>query len=244
MSEKYKDLPNTSFPDSLDNFPSMQDLNASDMPFVKQYQSYMINGDLNNASKVLEQIPNGQNKLISAKKYNQLRDAVLAEERFFKNDVTTHLENVKNEVELQFSQFNYKGFYNNTTQYERMNIVSYVGANNLEELYLCMTKPPVGTVPSDSNYWRKFTVQGLKGEKGDGLSYNGIWNSTTNYSQGSLVAYGNTLWHATKPSLNQVPFSGSSYWTNALDISSQSIPVVETAPTWLVEGDIWFKIVG
>ncbi len=244
MSTLYQDLNNTTFPNAIDGFLQMQDLNAEDMPLVKQYQSYMLAGNLVAASQVLSQIPNGANKLISALKYNQLRDAVLATERFYKTDVQPFVRERQKEWQAIIDKFDYKGTFQSTYTYQKNNIVEWVDTFGKNNLYLAVSDAPTGTLPSNVTYWVKMTVQGAKGDKGNGLSYTGTWDSTAQYGKDSLVSYGDSLWYATQPSLNQVPYDGSSYWINALSITSSGIPVAEEAPYWISEGDIWFKLVG
>ena len=51
----------TSFPNSIQQFPTMQDMSASDAALVKQYQELMKQGRINSARDVLAQISNYQN---------------------------------------------------------------------------------------------------------------------------------------------------------------------------------------
>lgn len=74
----------SSFPNAVDVFPQMMDILASDGALVKQYQTAMENGDINAAKQILAQIPNGQNKIITADYLNQINDALVAVETYFK----------------------------------------------------------------------------------------------------------------------------------------------------------------
>lgn len=58
----------------------------------------------------------------------------------------------------------FKGEYEPTTNYEKLDIVSYNGSS-----YACL-KESVGVLPTDTNYWQlvaKKGEQGLQGEKGE-----------------------------------------------------------------------------
>ena len=73
----------TLFPNALQTFPQMIDLIASDGTLVQQYQAAMQAGNLALAKQILAQIPNNQNKIITADYLNTINDTVLAVEQYF-----------------------------------------------------------------------------------------------------------------------------------------------------------------
>ena len=73
----------TSFPNAIQNFPQMIDLIASDGALVQQYQTAMQAGNLALAKQILAQIPNNQNKIITADYLNTINDTVVAVEKYF-----------------------------------------------------------------------------------------------------------------------------------------------------------------
>ena len=73
----------TSYPNSVQTFPQMIDLAASDGPLVQQYQLAMQTGNLTLAKQILAQIPNNQNKIITADYLNTINDTVVAVEKYF-----------------------------------------------------------------------------------------------------------------------------------------------------------------
>ena len=73
----------TSFPNAIQNFPQMIDLIASDGTLVQQYQTAMQAGNLTLAQQILTQIPNNQNKIITADYLNTINDTVVAVEKYF-----------------------------------------------------------------------------------------------------------------------------------------------------------------
>ena len=74
----------TSFPNAIQNFPQMTDLLASDGALVQQYQTAMQAGNLTLAKQILAQIPNNQNKIITADYLNTINDTVVAIETYFR----------------------------------------------------------------------------------------------------------------------------------------------------------------
>ena len=73
----------TSFPNSVQTFPQMIDLTASDGTLAQQYQAAMQAGNLTLAKQILEQIPDNQNKIITADYLNTINDTVVAVEQYF-----------------------------------------------------------------------------------------------------------------------------------------------------------------
>lgn len=73
----------TSYPNSVQTFPQMTDLMASDGPLAQQYQAAMQAGNLTLAKQILAQIPNNQNKIITADYLNTINDTVVAVEQYF-----------------------------------------------------------------------------------------------------------------------------------------------------------------
>ena len=73
----------TSFPNALQTFPQMVDLTASDGTLAQQYQTAMQAGNLTLAKQILAQVPNNQNKIITADYLNTINDTVVAVEKYF-----------------------------------------------------------------------------------------------------------------------------------------------------------------
>ena len=71
------------FPGAIQTFPQMIDLTASDGPLAQQYQIAMQAGNLALAKQILAQIPNNQNKIITADYLNTINDTVVAVEQYF-----------------------------------------------------------------------------------------------------------------------------------------------------------------
>ena len=73
----------TLFPGAIQTFPQMIDLTASDGTLAQQYQIAMQAGNLALAKQILAQIPNNQNKIITADYLNTINDTVVAVEKYF-----------------------------------------------------------------------------------------------------------------------------------------------------------------
>ena len=73
----------TLFPGATQTFPQMIDLTASDGALAQQYQVAMQAGNLVLAKQILAQIPNNQNKIITADYLNTINDTLVAVEQYF-----------------------------------------------------------------------------------------------------------------------------------------------------------------
>ena len=74
----------TSYPNSVQTFPQMIDLAASDGPLVQQYQLAMQAGNLALAKQILARMPSNQSKIITADYLNTINDTVVAIETYFR----------------------------------------------------------------------------------------------------------------------------------------------------------------
>ena len=73
----------TLFPGAIQTFSQMIDLTASDGALAQQYQAAMQAGNLALAKQILAQIPNNQNKIITADYLNTINDTLVAVEKYF-----------------------------------------------------------------------------------------------------------------------------------------------------------------
>ena len=73
----------TKFPGQVDTFPTMLDITEIDAELVKQYQDAMEAGSYDVAQQVLSQLPNGQQKIITAGFMNDILDGLTATEQYF-----------------------------------------------------------------------------------------------------------------------------------------------------------------
>lgn len=244
MSALYPDLDFTNYPGSLDNIELKSNItNSGDAQLVSQIQSAIIRGDFITASSILNSNPQLNGKIFNANDYNQLRDAVIALERFYKNDIYNYIVQQQATWQAEVDKFNFKGVYSPTTQYSKNNMVNYTTTEGTF-LYLCTQTPNVGTAPTNTSYWRMLTLRGERGVSGDGLSFTWVWSSLMQYSINDVVVYENKWWVAIQPSRGQQPAQGSSYWSVMLTaLPAIQIPITEIQPTDQILGDQWYQVI-
>lgn len=92
--EPYEDLQHTTFPVAEDSFNYMKDISQEVMTFVTQYNNYFAQGNLTACNNLFKNNPELLDYFFNAEKWNKLRDAILAVERYYLNDVTEFITNV------------------------------------------------------------------------------------------------------------------------------------------------------
>ena len=73
----------TSFPNSIQTFPTMQDISSADASLVQQYQEAMESGNIATATSILGQISNVDKKIIRADLLNTITDTSVALQQFY-----------------------------------------------------------------------------------------------------------------------------------------------------------------
>lgn len=244
MSALYPDLDFTNYPGELDNITLKSNItNATDAQLVAQIQASILAGDFANASAILNANPQLNGKIFNANDYNQIRDAILALERFYNSDIKNYITEKQATWVAEVDKFNYKGVYSPTTQYYKNNMVDYTTTEGTF-LYLCIQQPDTGIAPTNTNYWRILTLRGERGLSGEGLSFAWVWDSTMEYNVNDVVVYGNKWWVSTQVNRGQQPTNGSAYWTEILTaLPAIQIPVTEIQPTDQIIGDQWYQVI-
>jgi len=92
--ERYADTPLTNFPSKEDNWSRMSDLSVALLTVARQYSELYNNGNLDSANALLKKYPELKDALFTPERWNQIRDAVIALERFFLKDVDTMITEV------------------------------------------------------------------------------------------------------------------------------------------------------
>lgn len=214
MSTTYTDLTETQFPDKVDDLSRMSDLTVSDVALVNQYYTYYNAGNLAAAAQLLIDNPTLMNKIFNAAKFNILRDALIALQRYYKSDVQTYIDSTRESLQGEINTFVPMGTYSSSTSYVKNNIVTYSG-NGYICKQSCKGKTPGTTAGAD--YWQLIASKGDKGDSGTGLTFRGTYSSTTAYTKDDSVTDGHAIWAALKASTGQTLVEGE-YWTKAIDI--------------------------
>lgn len=244
MSQSYPDLYLTNFPEAVDNIEDVMDITATDGPLIQQYMSALNAGNQTQANAILATIPNWWRKTISAQNINRISQAVLATERFYKNDVQTYINNLMAEWTTKVNAFDLIGTWNSGQAYVKNNMVSYQnGTSTL--IYLAIENVPVGTLITNTAYWRNITVQGIQGESGVGLAYRGEYSDGQVYGNEDAVTYNSEVWMCLQDDTSvTTPGSDPEKWQLVMTLQSATYPIQNTQPEGQAVGSLWFDTSG
>ena len=243
MSKLYNDLPYTTFPDNIDNIPYFVNITAQDLPSINLFHYYLRMGDFQAASNVLQSVDDYDKKLIDSGKLNQFRDALIALERYYKNDVEPYIQNKQTEWQSILDEFTYAGDWSSSKTYDKNNIVSHIIGDGTY-MFIATKDVPANTDISNTDYWTMFTVKGDKGVSGEGGAFKYEYLDNVTYNEYDIVSHNNCLWSANTTTVGIEPTeNNSSEWTLLLKIPPISAPLQSQQPTGLENGDLWFEII-
>jgi hypothetical protein len=216
LSETYNDLGN-GFPDLIDTISPMTDPSADDLELIGNYITAYNSGDLEGAAAIITANPQLATMLINADKINFLRDAIISIERFYYSDVQQFI------MGLVVN----RGDWNDSATYSKYNIVTY----NSQQYWGIVSSIPIGTLPTDTDYFALWSIKGDTGASGTGLAPRGLWNSGTTYYVDDCVSYDNQLWQCLQEHTNQTPTNGA-YW---LSILTNTVTAADVSMTGYVK---------
>lgn len=203
----YADRYYTAFPAAVDQFDRKIDVDLELKQWVDQYYSCYDSGDFEGMDRLIKETPRLKLALYTSEDHNRLLDAVVAIERYFISNVEDKLLKLSRPM----------GVWNKNTKYEKYNVVTHT-VNYVTQTYVALPPSdtefdiPIGTLPTDTNYWYCITLRGEKGEPGTGLTPQGTYSLGVQYHTNDLIAHNNCLWYALADNLDQVPNENSSSW--------------------------------
>ena len=122
------------------------------------------------------------------------------------------------------SLVNYKGTYDNSTEYKKYDVVTYT-TGETTCAYLVIVDQTIGNLPISANFV-PITLKGDKGESGIGMTPRGIYNESTVYYLYDCVSYDKKLWYAKQNEFSgKLPSEGSAYWEIFTVISQSSYDI-------------------
>lgn len=245
MSTTYPQFPATSFPDSVQVIAQFVDITASDAPNLKLFQEAMEEGNITQAQTYLQQIPNYQNKTLTAAKLNQISDTVQALEQFYGSDITNIITQKQAEWQAIIDQLTYRGNWSSSTAYKKNNIVSYYNTNRGRTYLYIATRDhtnvaPVGAV---TPAWQQLTIEGIRGSASPTGTFQFNWENDMAYVANDVVSHNNSWWVALSGNTNQEPSSTSSYWSLILSLEPKQYQISATTPDGIADGEWYGKIV-
>lgn len=229
MSNLYPDLENK-FPEQIDDFEKFQDPNLFSISLINEYYSYFDSGNIQAANDLLENNPALKRMIINAENLNKLRDAIISAQRYYLDDLENYLVNI----------VKFKGDFNNLSKYTKYDVVGYVNESAIQYYMGKLINIPIGTLPTNSDYFVPLTLRGQQGVSGTGLSPRGLWSNIIQYYTNDCVSHNNSLWYSKQNNIGQSPQEGSAYWELLMKLDNKII-AGQSQPSELTSGDWWFQ---
>lgn len=215
----------------------IQDINLSDIELRTRYYGLMSAGMIDEAKLMIVSYPQLKGKVLNSEMLNQFVDSVLELEQNYYTEVEDFLLEQRNDFQLSIDELVYIGEYDNLTQYEVNNFVVY-GDN----IYFCYVIPPIGTLPTNEDYWIELNLKGERGLLSLGVQFVGLWDVTRTYREKEMVIYQNKMYVSKKSGVGNIPLDHE-YWIVAIDNKPQSIYVGVEEPKHMQVNSLWIKII-
>lgn len=220
----------------------MDDMHLSNQSSFLAYYQAMAANNIDEANSILEDNPDLADEIMNSENINELLSELYNRELEPKEDIDYFLDDELETFQTMINNTNNVGEWNSTTQYYSHNLVYYN-----DKGYFCYstTNPPIGTLPTDTNYWLEFDIKGLTGYGGlSNLNYVGIWSSTQSYNMGDMVFYQNKLWYANSANTNYPPNLNHYPWSLiAVPSPATKTAIQSSEPEGYDEGTFWFQII-
>lgn len=215
MSNTYQDLMHTNFPESLDVFLEKQDILSTDSALLGQYEEAIKAGDFSSANEIFLQIADGNKKILTSSTMLQWRDALLALERYFNDNVKSYVLSKQLEWDLQIGDMRYIGIFCLGASYTKYNLVTYKEEDEYN-LYMCNVSETVNVLPTDKDIWVKITEKGSVQISDLYASITNKWIKNSPYRTQSITGHLNKIWSANGDNVYEEP-SVSASWIEIVD---------------------------
>lgn len=215
-----------------------QDIQIPDVSLRNQFKQLWNVGNYTSALNLLQLNSNGQlwGKAFDANVLNTLTANAATLENQFNTAVPLFLSNLTADFDTIIGSIISMGEWNDTTQYVPYNFVEYQTL-----YYMCIALPPIGTLPTDTQYWLEFDLHGNPGVPGIDATMRYEWSSSAVYQERDLVVYGSNIYIALQNNSNIQPGTNSSIWGIFITTSPGQIYLGTTAPSDPIQNTVWFQ---
>lgn len=214
-----------------------QDIQISDVNLQQQYWQYFQNGQYTEALTLLSNNATQlEGKAFIANLCNVVATGITKVENDYNNAVPLFLSNLSAQYFSLINNFINKEIWNGDNEYKPYNFVLYN-----DDIYLCIAPAPVGTLPTDTNYWILLGLRGKTGAPGIDVNMRYQWNNTNTYNINDLVVYGTTIYVALVQNTGVTPGTDETIWGVFLISTPGEIYIGTSAPENPIQNMIWFE---
>lgn len=213
-----------------------QDIQIPDVTLRQQFRQYMQTGQYAQALAILtNNAAQLKGKAYIADTINTIINGVVNLQERYNTGVTVYLTDLVTQFNTLIDNLRKKGTWQSTVQYMPYNFVLY---NN--NIYMCIAKPPIGTLPTDTTYWLYLGLRGQQGDPGIDVNMTFDWNSGKPYQPNDLVVYQGNIYCAKIANTGVLP-TDTNTWTLFLLLGEGKINVGVNPPDNPTRGMIWFQ---
>lgn len=214
-----------------------QDIQIPDVALRTQFEANMKTGNFAEALRILRANKNQlQGKSFVAETINTIINSLILVESQYEDGSNAFLSDLANKFNEMITELRNRGEFDSNIKYVPYNFVTY---NN--EIYMCYDSPPVGTLPTNENYWLLLNLDGDYGAPGTDLTMKFNWDKDTSYVPNDLVVYDNIIYAALSQNINTVPPDNPNIWLLFLKVTKGSITVGMTPPDIYTNNTVWFQ---
>lgn len=216
----------------------MDDMHLSSRDLFLNYYYAMQSNNTSSANSILLNNPSLANQITNSQNVNYLINGVNEREIEPKKDIDYYLDKLYQDFLVMINNTRVRGDFDSTVQYYPHNLVYYNGKG-----YYALKEPPIGTLPTNTEYWLEFDIRGFQGYGGLNLNLKFNWNNTISYKKGDIVIYRNKMWYALADNTNYEPNLNHYPWVIiSMPKMANKTPIQRATPTGYDTGDFWFQI--
>lgn len=216
----------------------MDDMHLSSRDLFLNYYYAMQSNNVSSANSILLNNPSLANQITNSQNVNYLINGVNEREIEPKRDIDYYLDKLYQDFLVMINNTRVRGNFDSTVQYYPHNLVYYNGKG-----YYALKEPPIGTLPTNTEYWLEFDIRGFQGYGGLDLNLKFNWDNTISYKKGDIVIYRNKMWYALADNTNYEPNLNHYPWVIiSMPKMANKTPIQRATPTGYDTGDFWFQI--
>lgn len=215
-----------------------QDIQISDKLLKENFDNFMKNGQYVEAIQLLSTNEEKlKGKAYISNTIQKIIEGIIDIQTVFDDGVNVFLSDLALQYDNMIESLTNTGDWNKLKWYRPYNFVIYQ-----QNIYMAIDEPPIGTLPTNTQYWLKLGLQGIKGAAGTNVVMRYDWQSIRDYKPYDIVVYKNNLYVAIQNNINILPDSDESIWLPFLIVSKGGIVVSNISPTEKVQNTVWFKV--
>lgn len=205
-----------------------EDLHLEDLDLYLEYINLQKQNKVEEAKNL---ITNNEDRLrhksSTAISLNVIRSLLLNLQNTHNEDINVKLEGLLESFDFEVGKLIDCGEYINDRKYEVFNSVYYTD----NKYYHCIQSPPVGTLPTNTTYWKELNLIGKKGASSLGIEWRDNWNQFAPYIIKDVVIYDGTLWIAVNANINSIPSDSNPNWLLLFQTENVVLPLGYNAQT-------------